>query len=53
MCLGVALGVHWMRLGTSEGVLEASWAYLRAFLGDVGRVLGGLGSLLAVLCEYF
>ena len=51
--LGVALGVHWVRLGTSEGVLEASWAYLGASWGDLGRVLEGLGALLGVFWEYF
>ena len=51
--LGVALGVHWAHLGTSEGVLETSWGYLGASWGDLGRVLGGLGSLLGVFWEYF
>ena len=36
VCLGVALGVHWVRLGTSEGVLELSW-------GISGRSWKGFG----------
>ena len=51
--LGVALGVHWVRLGTSEGVLEASWGYLGASWGDLGRVSGVLGSLLGIFLDDF
>ena len=36
----------WVRLGTSERVLEASRGHLGAFLGDLGAVLGCLGGLL-------
>ena len=51
--LGVAVGVHWARLGTPEGVLESSWGYLGASWEDLGMVLGSLGSLLGVFWEFF
>ena len=46
-CLGRVLGVYWVRLGASEGVLETSWGHLGTSWEDLGRVLESLGSFLA------
>ena len=51
--LGRVSGVLWVRLGASEGVLEASWGHLGASWEDLGAVLGSLGGFLGPFWEHF
>ena len=51
--LGCILDVLWVRLGASEGVLEASWGHLGASWEDLGRVLGSLGGFLGPFGSIF
>ena len=58
--LGRVLGVLWVRLGTSEGVLEASWGHFEAPWGhlgasweDLGGLFESLGGFPGAFWEYF
>ena len=44
--LGRVSSVLWVRLGASEGVLEASWGHLGASWEDLGAILGSIGGFL-------
>ena len=51
--LGCVRDVLWVRLGASEGILEASWGHLGASWEDLGGVWVSLGSFLVPFWEYF
>ena len=51
--LGRVLGVHWVRLGASEGVLEASWGHLGTSWVDLGGLLATLGGFLGQFWKHF
>ena len=51
--LGRVLGVLWVRLGASEGVLEASWRHLGAILGRLGEILERFWGVLEAFWDHF
>ena len=51
--LGCVSSVLWVRLGASEGVLEASWGHLGASWEDLGAILGSIGGFLGPFWEHF